>query len=100
MEPALVEDPGLPERSLELLRLWRSHVLAPYDGDALLLRAWSEPGEDPQAARWRELVPRLAVITRPVDHHRMMQAPQVANVAPVVARALHGVRDRRQRESS
>jgi amino acid adenylation domain-containing protein len=99
MEPAFVDDPRLPELSRKLLFLWRNHVPAPYDGDALLLRA-SAPGEDLQAARWRELVPRLAVITSRVDHHEMMQAPQVANVAQVVARALHGVRNRRQRVSS
>jgi thioesterase domain-containing protein len=100
MAPALADEGNLPDLSRKLLRLWRNHVPASYDGDAILLRASTEPGEDSQTARWREIVPRLAVITKRVDHQQMMQAPQVANVAPVVARALHGVRSRPQGESS
>ncbi len=97
--PVLADDPRLPELGRGLLRLWRKHLPEPYEGDALLLRASPPSGEDLQAARWRELLPRLAVITSRVDHHQMMQAPQVANVAQIVARALHGVRSRRQGET-
>jgi amino acid adenylation domain-containing protein len=84
------DDSRLPETSRKLLRLWHGHSSRRYDGDALLIRAVLDSGEG-QAALWRELLPHLVVIPSRLDHQQMMRPPQVARVAQIAARALHGV---------
>jgi thioesterase domain-containing protein len=84
-------DDSLPETSQELLRLWQVHRLDSYDGDALLIRAVLD-GEESQADLWRGLLPRLVVVPSRLTHQEMMRPPQVARVAQIVERALHGVR--------
>jgi thioesterase domain-containing protein len=84
-------DDSLPETSRELLRLWQVHRLDSYDGDALLIRAVLD-GEGSQADLWRGLLPRLVVVPSRLTHQEMMRPPQVARVATIVERALHGVR--------
>ncbi len=83
-------DARLPETSRKLLRLWHGHRPGRYDGDALLIRAISDGGEG-QAALWRELLPKLVVVPSRLDHQQMMRPPQVARVAQIAGRALHGV---------
>ncbi|HJS74852.1 MAG TPA: alpha/beta fold hydrolase, partial [Vicinamibacteria bacterium] len=90
--PAPIDD-SLPERSRELLRLWQDHRVDSYDGDALLVRAVSDGGEG-QAALWRERLPGLVVIPTRLSHQEMMRPPQVARVAQIAERALHGVHAR------